>query len=144
MKERGFTLFELLVTLAIILLLFLFALPNYRDVMAKPARAQASVALMSNALWLARFYNQNGSYLYDRKGNPPQLPYTDIKDNNQIVYTISLDRQATTQHRYNLIAQPVNALRADRCGRYVISDDGSRRNSATLDTQSFDVIRCWP
>ena len=60
--QRGFTLIELMTALAIVCLLAAFALPSYRQVKLKTARAEGRAALMQLMLQQERHYTQYHRY----------------------------------------------------------------------------------
>jgi type IV pilus assembly protein PilE len=59
LKESGFTLLELLFTLAIIAVLFNFAYPSYQSSIARSNRAKAKVEIMIIAHKIEKYYLEN-------------------------------------------------------------------------------------
>jgi len=66
---RGFSLVELLITLAILGILVSIALPSYSRYVARARRAQARVQLVQASQFMVRFYAANDSFKADRAGN---------------------------------------------------------------------------
>ena len=60
--DRGFTLIELMVTVAIVAVIAAVALPAYTEQVARTRRGDAQAALLSTAQWLERQYTLNSAY----------------------------------------------------------------------------------
>lgn len=74
-KQRGFTLVELMVVVAIISILTLVAFPAYQDQMRKTRRSDAKIALTTLASQQEKFLSNNGWYTSTIVGSPG-LGYT--------------------------------------------------------------------
>lgn len=61
-SERGFSLIELMIALAIIAILAAIALPAYQDSMRKGRRAEAQAALMDSAARQEQYFLDNKTY----------------------------------------------------------------------------------
>lgn len=62
-QERGFTLIELMIVVAIIGIIAAIAYPSYMDQVQSTRRADAQGALVTFANAMERFYTQNNSYI---------------------------------------------------------------------------------
>ena len=62
MRQRGFTLIELMVTVAIVAILAAIALPAYQEQMRKSRRADAKQALLAVAQNMEKYYTENARY----------------------------------------------------------------------------------
>lgn len=65
MKQRGFTLIELMVVVAIIAILAAIAYPSYQEYVLKTGRADGKAKLAEIMSAQERFYSQNQSYTVD-------------------------------------------------------------------------------
>lgn len=69
----GFSLIELMITIAIVGILASIALPSYVSYLARGKRAEAKQALLENALFLETHYTTRGFYS-TAKGNSTAPP----------------------------------------------------------------------
>lgn len=98
----GFTLIEILITLAVIAILSAIALYSYSTQIEKTRLADARSALAQNAQFMERWYADNGSYK-KTSSSWPTLPITETD-----YYTISFTSLAsgTDGSAYKLQASP--------------------------------------
>jgi type IV pilus assembly protein PilE len=61
-KSKGFTLIELMITVAIVALITAVAVPSYRQYVMRANRADATTALLRLTASQERFYLQNNTY----------------------------------------------------------------------------------
>ena len=133
-KDRGFTLIELMISVAVIGLLAAVAIPSYTDYVKRGKRAEARAEMLKTEGWLERFYSENNRYdLSTAAGTNPAFagrffnPSTSVGAN----YTVTLVVAATA---YTVTAAPINSMLNDKCGSYVKTNVGSlTAPSATLD-----------
>lgn len=134
-KDRGFTLIELMITLAVVAILAAIAYPTYQDSVRKSRRADAKSVLLNAGQWMERFYTENNRYDQDRGGTAVALPaglsQAPIEGATKY-YNISLTNCAgaatVTANTFTLSAVPIagTAQVNDRCGALTLTNTGVR------------------
>ena len=107
-KQTGFTLIELIVTVAIVSILAGIAFPGYQGQVRSTRRADAQGELMQMANYLERFYTENSRYDQDLGGTQVVLPPA---SNASLSYTIALN--SVDQSTYTLRATPTGSQEGD-------------------------------
>ncbi len=123
LNTKGFTLIELMITVAIVGILAGIAYPSYQDSVRKSRRADAQGALLGFANAMERYFTVNNSYL----GAPVDggTPYYNL--------TIS----AAASNAYTLQATPINSQAGD--GFMQISGTGVRGWDRNDDGDTLDA-----
>jgi type IV pilus assembly protein PilE len=134
MKSRGFTLIEVLITVAIVGILAAIALPSYLEQVRKSHRADAKAAMLSGAVQMQRYFTERNTFATATLGSPPAA-YRDTSENGYYALTLT-NLTATT---YTLNAAPVGDQAGDPCGTYTYNEQGVKGTSGgTLPTAD-----CW-
>ena len=106
MNEKGFTLLELMITVAIIAILASIAYPSYQDSVRKTHRANAQAAVLEASSFMERYFTENNSYA------SAAIPVGITSDNYAVEFTA-----APTATFYQVQARPTTAAQAlDACG----------------------------
>jgi type IV pilus assembly protein PilE len=123
-RSRGFTLIELMITVAVIAILASIALPAYNDSVRKGRRGQAKADLVELAQTLERHYTVNGRYDANRNGSAYTLPITQSPKTGTAYYNIAASTR--TQTAFTLTATPTGAQTSDSCGTLTIDQAGAK------------------
>lgn len=138
--NRGFTLIELLMVVSIIGILMAVAFPAYQGYTARSSRAEARVALLTNAQFLERNYTERNCY-HRNDANCANaavtvvLPVTRTPDNGTQTYAISLS--AAAQNTFTLQAVPQGPMAGDTCGTLTLNQLGVKGVGGST------VAECW-
>lgn len=131
-SQRGFTLIEVLIVVAMIGILTAIALPSYTEFIRRSHRTDARTGLLHVQQWMERAATANGVY-------PTLLP---ASMNDSIKrYTIAFKGDPTPS-AYTLIATRKAGPQADdRCGNFTLTHTGQRGNEE-LQT-GVNTEECW-
>ncbi|MGE5470743.1 MAG: type IV pilin protein [Bacteroidota bacterium] len=121
-SQKGFTLVELMIVVAIIGILSAIAYPNYMEYVRSSARADAKAALMENAQYLERY--QTTSNKYDVAAGVISSVSPKGASGSAVRYNITLAVPGATT--YTLTATPTGAQAVDRCGTLTLTANGTR------------------
>ena len=133
-KASGFTLIELMVTVAIIAIIASVAFPSYQDSVRKSRRNDAMGALAGFANAMQRHYTTNGnSYLGAGTGVPPNTgaptiyPTQSPLDGADKYYNLTISAAAADGQSYTLRATPINPGAQATDGIIELDSTGARR-----------------
>jgi type IV pilus assembly protein PilE len=139
-NRNGFTLIELMVTVAIVGILAAIALPSYTSYIKQANRSDAKSVLLENAQFLERNYTENNKYHQNSAGTGITLPVVTSPVSGTALYDISVPILTATT--YTLTATPVTGGRmdGDECGALSINQLGQKSVS---NDASLDADTCW-
>ncbi len=143
-KAKGFTLIEIMVTVAIVGILAAIALPNYTSYVARARRADARAQLVQAAQFMQRYFSANDSYTTNRAGvtvNVIDAIPGSIKQSpsdGTAVYQLSVSATASA---YTLTMAPVSGgvAATDACGSFTLTSTGIRDRTGSGLTKDA----CW-
>jgi len=145
----GFTLIELMITLAVIAVLTSIAYPSYREQIAKGSRAEGRGVLMQAAQWMERHFSENNRYDQNTAGTAVATLMPDNlkrapSDGSGVRYTLTV---TATQTAYTLTMARAGTQSGDPCGDYRVNALGVRTlaNYSTdkYSTMQAAIQRCW-
>lgn len=132
MKNKGFTLIELMIAVAILAIIMGIAIPAYNGQVEKSRRADAMTGLLQAAQQLERCYTRFNTYdPKDSVGNAMcAIPNKSPDEHYEIKPTLD----DTT---FTLKARPIGAQTGDDCAVYTLTHQGIKDNEGNT------TDRCW-
>lgn len=136
-QTAGFTLTELMITVAIVGILAAIAFPSYQDSVRKSRRGDAKAALLENAGFMERYYSTNFRYTATAgTAGCPALPMqclprevasASCSTDSRVYYTIA-GSCASSNITFTLTATPKlgSPQASDTCGSLTVDQTGAR------------------
>lgn len=150
----GFTLIELMITVAVVAILASIALPSYTSYIARARRADARTQLVQAAQFMQRFYAANDSYLQDRSGNAVlgQVPAGLLHSpaDSSALYDLAIPlgvAPLTNAASFTIRMVPVagGSMANDECGTFTLTSTGLRGVTVGGTDYTTGTLRdkCW-
>lgn len=146
---KGFTLIELMITVAIVAILAAIAYPSYVEQVSRSRRADAQSALLETAQWIERQYTFTNAYdKFYKAGTLTTLVDAELpalKGKTGDYYTLSFGTATASTSpsagAFSLRLVPKGAMLNDKCGTLALTNTGDKTISGT--TGGASVATCW-
>jgi type IV pilus assembly protein PilE len=132
-RNKGFTLIELMIVVAVIGILAAIAYPSYTEQVNKGRRASAKAVLLDAQAYMERIYSENYSYAADTSGTlinsgtyfQSNFSVAPKPGEGNAAYTITL---ASTTNTYTVTATPIatGPMNNDKCGSFTANRTGRK------------------
>lgn len=146
MLNKGFTLIEIMIVVAIVGIISAIAFPSYQNSVANSRRADAQASLLELAQFMERQYTSNSRYTTGANDLRPNLPFNvSPKGGSSVFYNLAFNDAGLTAEqrrtRYTLTATPAGPMAGDKCGTLTLTNTGVKG----LDNQlaGVTVNDCW-
>lgn len=142
--SNGFTLIELMITVAIVAILASIAYPSYQEYVRRGARAEVRATMLNIAQLQERFFTSNNTYrAFDAPGGATAPPAgwqnfsgSDLASRRYNV-SVAPPGGGTIANAFVISASPANGFADTTCGTLTFSNLGVRASSAGT------VADCW-
>lgn len=143
---KGFTLIELMITVAVIGILSAIAIPSYTEYINRSRRADAQVQLQAAQMWMERFYAQNYRYDQDAGGTAVSFanqPFANSPrtDEGPTAYTLSLTTVARNNYTLTATRSSSGKMASDGCGNFTLTNTGLKGLASQATGKT--VADCW-
>lgn len=144
MWNKGFTLIELVITMAIIGILASLAYPSYLDYVTRARRHDGQTALLELANQMEHYYANNNTY---QTATIATGNRTDIRKTNTSPegwYMLEITQQSDTNYALQAIAIKAQAMNDPFCSNLTFTSLGEKGPAHNQEeTPKGKLSRCW-
>lgn len=133
-SQHGFTLIELMITVAVVAILAAVAMPSYTEYIMRSHRSNARTTLIGAAQWMERVATATGSYPAATSVTAGVLQV----EGNRYTVTAAVSGTFST-FTFTAAPLPGTPQANDRCGSLIIDQAGRK----TVSGASLPAAECW-
>lgn len=138
-RQKAFTLIELMIAVAIVGVLAAVAYPTYQNSVQKSRRADAQAALVELAAFMERIYTENNSYNVDLDGDgtsigsdeADEFPFTTSPRSGGAFYNLSLSAVGATTFTLQAVPVTGSSQADDACKTMTLNQAGAKTTTGT-------------
>ena len=142
-QAKGFTLLELMITLAIVAILAAIALPSYQDYIMRGKIAEAVANLSSTRIAMEKYYADN--HFYNASGTPGTCGVTMPSGDNAKYFTITCASGTSSGPGDQTYTLTATGLANMSTFTYTINESNVRTTNITAPTgwATSGAVNCW-
>jgi type IV pilus assembly protein PilE len=141
MKKNGFTLVELMITVAVVAILAMIAIPNYTQYIRRGNRTDATKTLTLDAQALERCYSQTFSYAPCTGVPASGVPTPSVEGKYTVTVTIPDPAQAAPSYIISAVPLAPSQVADTACALFTLNTTNTQfaqTSAAAANTQT-----CW-
>lgn len=149
LRQRGFTLIELMIVVVVVAVLAAIAYPSYSSYALRGHRAEAKNSLMSVAQRLEQNYALSGRYDQTQAGAAVNdafiaaTGFATVPGGGPARYNITFVAGTLGEAGYQLQAVPAGGQANDTCGTLLLNQQGIRGAVGVLNNRAQRTVECW-
>ena len=136
-KQRGFTLIEVMIVVAVLGVIVAIGYPSYTEQVRKSRRAEGMGELLELADKMERFYADQGTYAGATLGTGAGNIHTATTADGY--YTLNIDSQTAVAFQVRATPTTKGNQNRDKCNIFILDSLGNK----TLSGNSTPLEQCW-
>ncbi len=137
-RSSGFTLIELMITIAVIAILAAIAYPTYDESVRRGRRADAQAVVLMSAQYMERFFTTNATYV--GAALPTSLTTSpEGTGSASKFYDIVVSNLSATTYTLTATRSSGRPMASDKCGDFIVDQTGAK----SLANYTASLDQCW-